>query len=144
MAERKVLVKYYSPDFDPALIPRPKKVKNKQQQVNMMMPMSVTCKTCGNYIYRGTKFNSKKETVVGEDYCGILIFRFYMRCPNCSAEFTIKTDPKNANYVTEINCSRQLEPWREQEDERDALIAERVNEEKVGACVCDARVCVWF
>ncbi len=130
MAERKVLVKYYSPDFDPALIPRPKKVKNKQQQVNMMMPMSVTCKTCGNYIYRGTKFNSKKETVVGEDYCGILIFRFYMRCPNCSAEFTIKTDPKNANYVTELNCSRQLEPWREQEDERDALIAERVNEEK--------------
>jgi hypothetical protein len=90
MAERKVLVKYYSPDFDPELIPRPKKMKNKQQQVNMMMPMSVTCMTCGTYLYRGTKFNSKKETVVGEDYCGLPIYRFYMRCSNCSAEFTIK------------------------------------------------------
>lgn len=129
MADRKVLVKYYSPDFDPSLIKRPKKAKNAQQQVNMMMPMSVTCKTCGTYIYRGTKLNSKKETVQGEDYCGIHIYRFYMRCPHCSAEFTIKTDPKNSNYAVEINCSRQMEPWMEEKNERDALIAERVQEE---------------
>lgn len=96
----------------------------------MMMPMSVSCQTCGNYIYRGTKFNSKKETVEGEDYFGVLIFRFYMRCNNCSAQFTIKTDPKTAGYVTENNCSRQLEPWREAEDQREALIEERVREEQ--------------
>ncbi len=130
MAERKVLVKYFPPDFDPALLPRTKKLKNKQQTVNMMMPMSVTCTSCGNYIYRGTKFNSKKETVQGEDYLGIRIFRFYMRCNNCSAEFTIKTDPKNSDYAVELGCTRQMEPWKEQEDIREVLIEKRVGEEQ--------------
>jgi hypothetical protein len=148
MAERKVLVKlvlldsvfvyvfdvcfcrYFPPEFDPSLLPRTKKLKNKQQTVNMMMPMSVTCTSCGNYIYRGTKFNSKKETVQGEDYLGIRIFRFYMRCNNCSAEFTIKTDPKNSDYAVELGCTRQMEPWKEKEDIREALIEKRVGEEQ--------------
>lgn len=120
------------------------------------------CNVCGEWIYKGKKFNSRKETVANEDYLGIKIFRyvpreaasqqpstcryinvfrhhtdnahplfsslrtlfspsfltfhrFYMRCPRCSAEFTIKTDPKNADYVAEINCSRNFEPWRENE-----------------------------
>lgn len=66
----------------------------------------------------------------GEDYLGIRIFRFYMRCNNCSAEFTIKTDPKNHDYAVELGCTRQMEPWKEQEDIREVLIEKRVEDEQ--------------
>jgi len=115
MSERKVLNKYYPPDFDPAKIPRGRKPKNNQVTVRMMLPMSVRCNTCGEYLYKGKKFNSKKETVSGEEYLGVRIFRFYMKCTNCSAEFTIKTDPEHSDYIAEMNCSRNFEPWRENE-----------------------------
>lgn len=37
------------------------------------------CKTCGEYIYKGKKFNARKEDVEGEDYLGIRIYRFYIK-----------------------------------------------------------------
>jgi len=130
MSERKVINKYYPPDFDPALIPKAKKPKNGQVTVRMMMPMSVRCNTCGEYIYKGKKFNSKKETVAGEEYLGIKIFRFYMRCPRCSSEFTIKTDPQNSDYVADVGSSRNFEPWREKEKVIKNAKDERAKEEE--------------
>lgn len=76
------------------------------------MPMTVQCTTCGEYIYAGKKFNGKKETVAGEDYLGIRVFRFYMKCPQCSSQFTIKTDPENSDYKSEWGCTRNFEPWK--------------------------------
>ncbi|KAI0259958.1 CWC16 protein [Gloeopeniophorella convolvens] len=131
MSERKVLNKYFPPDFDPALIPRRKGPKNSQQVVRLMAPFSMRCNTCGEYIYKGKKFNARKETVEGEDYYGIKIFRFYIKCTLCSAEITFKTDPKNTDYAAEHGASRNFEPWREEkaveEEDRLAKLDEEEN-----------------
>lgn len=88
------------------------------------------CNTCGEYIYKGKKFNARKETVDGEDYYGIKIFRFYIKCTLCSAEITFKTDPKNTDYAAEHGASRNFEPWREEQavEEEDRLA--RLEEEE--------------
>lgn len=106
------------------------------------------CNTCGEYIYKGKKFNARKETVEGEDYYGIKIFRFYIKwcaffpssilretevCYStlCSAEITFKTDPKNTDYAAEHGASRNFEPWREEkaveEEDRLAKLEEEEN-----------------
>ncbi|KDN38094.1 DUF572-domain-containing protein [Tilletiaria anomala UBC 951] len=137
MSERKVLNKYFPPDFDPSLIPRRKLEKDKQQVVRLMAPFSMRCNTCGEYVYKGKKFNARKETVQGEEYYGIKIFRFYIKCPQCSAEITFKTDPKNTDYTAEHGASRNFEPWRVTEDQEDknadplAHLAEEEEEEEL-------------
>ncbi|OVA08412.1 CWC16 protein [Macleaya cordata] len=85
-------------------------------KVRTMLSMSIRCKTCGNYMYKGTKFNVMKEKV-GERYLGIEIFQFYYKCTKCSAEFTIKTDPRNSDYVVESGVTRNFEPWRKKDEE---------------------------
>ena len=137
MSERKVLTKYYPPDFDPSKIVRsrvPKAAGPKLQPVRLMAPFSMRCASCGEYIYKGRKFNARKETT-DEKYYAISIFRFYIRCTRCSAEITFKTDPKNMDYTCEKGAKRNFEPWRqkdgteETEEERlDRL--EREEEEK--------------
>ena len=114
MAERKVLNKYYPPDFDPdKLRTIEKKNTRKICNVRMMLPMTMKCYTCGNYTYIGTKCNMKVEPVQDEDYLGITLYRFYYRCSNCYSQITFKTDPKNNDYTAEIGASRNHEPWKD-------------------------------
>jgi len=125
MGERKVLNKYYPPDFDHRLIPKGKKPKNAQIEVRMMLPFSIQCLTCGSFMYRGTKFNSQKELVVGRDYLGIQIFRFYGKCSTCGAQFSICTDPEKTDYSVEHGVKRLFESWkmvREDEAQADEAI----------------------
>eukprot|EP00899_Mesostigma_viride_P002909 jgi/Mesvir1/12619/Mv09318-RA.1 len=106
-----------------------KKPKDLQMKVRMMLPMTIQCKTCGNFIYKGTKFNSRKEDVVGEVYLGIQVFRFYFKCTRCAAELTIKTDPQNSDYAVEHGAKRTAEPWRDEEKQLAEEKAKRDKEE---------------
>lgn len=129
MADRKVLIKYYPPDFNPERLIRNPKQTDKQDHVRMMLPFSLKCYTCGNYLYIGTKFNMRKETC-DEDYLGIPILRFYMKCTYCYSEITIKTDPKNHDYVCENGGSRNYEAWRDARAAENTLLEQRAEEEK--------------
>ena len=114
MSERKVVNKYYPPDFDPTKLKIiDKKTNRKICNVRMMLPMTLKCYTCNQYMYIGTKFNMKVETVFDEDYLGIKIHRFYFKCSNCYSIITFKTDPKNNDYVAEWGASRNHEPWKD-------------------------------
>ncbi|KAL6706279.1 Pre-mRNA-splicing factor cwf16 [Coniothyrium glycines] len=127
MSERKVLTKYYPPDFDPSKITRQRGPKNagpKLMTVRLMAPFSMKCTHCGEFIYKGRKFNARKETT-DEKYYNIAIFRFYIRCTRCSGEITFKTDPKNMDYECERGAKRNFEPWRE------AKLAEESEEERL-------------
>ncbi|OBT64436.1 hypothetical protein VE03_05743 [Pseudogymnoascus sp. 23342-1-I1] len=151
MSERKVLQKYYPPDFDPSKITRsrgPKAPGPKVQTVRLMAPFSMKCIACGEYIYKGRKFNARKETT-DEKYLAITIFRFYIRCTRCSAEITFKTDPKSLDYTCERGARRNFEPWRqghlkeETEEERldrlEAEEAEKDTMEELEAKTLDAK-----
>jgi len=124
--ERKVFQKYYPPDFDPSKIPKAERGRNRQFIQRVMAPFNMQCNTCSEYIYKGRKFNMKRETAEGEVYLGMKIFRFYFRCPNCLAEITFKTDIENVDYAMEHGATRLFDAFKfYQEKEK-----ERANEEE--------------
>ncbi|XP_028293976.1 splicing factor YJU2 [Gouania willdenowi] len=129
MSERKVLNKYYPPDFDPAKIPKLKLPKDRQYVVRLMAPFNMRCKTCGEYIYKGKKFNARKETVQNELYMGLPIFRFYIKCTRCLAEITFKTDPENTDYAMEHGATRNFQAEKLLEEEVSRIQQERDDEE---------------
>jgi len=129
MADRKVLNKYYPPDFDPTKLPRLCLNAVKTFTVRIMAPFNMRCDTCGEYIYKGKKFNSKKEDVLDMDYLGLKIFRFFIKCTRCLAEISFRTDPENTDYVCEQGASRnfQAHDFAEKE-EREAAKQEEEDE----------------
>ncbi|CAF1385825.1 unnamed protein product [Adineta ricciae] len=122
MSERKVLNKYYSSNFNPSKIPCVKRKENNSFEVRLMVPFHIRCETCGEYIYRATKLNARKEDAIGETYLNdIQIYRFYIRCTKCLREITFKTDPKNNDYELEHGATRLFQPTRSTPDEKEDL-----------------------
>jgi len=59
------------------------------------------------------KFNTRIEKATDKDYHGVVIFRFFYRCPECSQAFTIVTDPATNDYAAEHGVRRNVELWKE-------------------------------
>lgn len=135
MSERKVLNKYYPPDFDPSKIPRGKRSKNATFNIRIMAPFNMRCNTCKEYIYKGKKFNSRKEDVMNEFYLGLRIFRFYIKCPRCVSEIAFKTDIENIDYELEAGATRLFEAEKlarqMEEQERKQIEEDELNPMKV-------------
>jgi Saf4/Yju2 protein len=134
MGERKVLNKYIPADFDPSLVPRGKKLSAKDGTVpvRMMLPFSVQCDNCHTFLYRGRKFNSKKEAMGGPNgkYLGITRWRFYIKCTHCSRPLSFLTDPKNADYEMESGGTRNYEIQKDRVATEDQIVADKEKEEK--------------
>ncbi|GAV01161.1 hypothetical protein RvY_11913 [Ramazzottius varieornatus] len=130
MTERKVINKYYPPDFDPTKLPRLKLQKNRQFNVRIMAPCNMKCNTCGEYIYKGKKFNSRQETVDGETYLELRIYRFYIKCPRCMSEITFKTNLVEMDYDLENGATRNFQAVRLAEMEEERQDEARAEEEK--------------
>jgi hypothetical protein len=73
-----------------------------------MAPFNMRCATCGEYIYKGKKFNARKEDVENDTYLGIRIYRFYIKCTRCLQEISFKTDPQNTDYEIEAGATRNF------------------------------------
>lgn len=150
MSERKVLNKYYPPDFDPSQIPRSKEPRNKTFTIRLMAPCNMRCTTCGEYIYKGRKFNARKvnkfnrflitlyslilfyefqEDVDDMNHLGLRIYRFYIKCTACLSEISFRTDPANTDYVLEAGATRNFEALTKAE--KQAEEEERLRKEEL-------------
>ncbi|KAJ5333792.1 hypothetical protein MYU51_011211 [Penicillium brevicompactum] len=120
MAERKVLSKYYPPDFDPSKVVKGggSKIKNdKLPTVRLMAPFTMQCLQCAEFIPKGLKFNARKEKLE-ETYFGVAMVRLYIKCSGCKHEITFRTDPKSNDYKTERGAKRITDGWRDTNDPR--------------------------
>ena len=129
MSERKVLNKYYPPDFDPSKIPRNKEPRNKTFTIRLMAPCNMRCTTCGEYIYKGRKFNARKEDVDDMNHLGLRIYRFYIKCTACLSEISFRTDPANTDYVLEAGATRNFEALSKAE--KQAELEEKEHQEEL-------------
>uniref|UniRef100_A0A914R2G6 Splicing factor YJU2 n=1 Tax=Panagrolaimus davidi TaxID=227884 RepID=A0A914R2G6_9BILA len=115
--ERKVFQKYYPPEYDPSKLPKAKGGRNRQFVQRVMAPYNMQCNTCHEYIYKGKKFNMRRETAEGENYLGLRLFRFYFRCPNCLAEISFKTDLENCDYQQEHGATRLFDAFKHYQEQ---------------------------
>jgi hypothetical protein len=112
------------------------KIKNKTKKgmsngVRLSTPFTMRCVKCEEFIFKGRKHNARKVLVKDENYLGIEIYRFYIKCPKCESELSFKTDPKNGDYAPELGCRRINEIWGDSKrEERMELKKNRETEER--------------
>lgn len=109
---RKEINRYYPPDMDPKEVKFGVKTAKKDPNVRLMIPFSMKCTLCNEYVAKSRKFNARKETTE-KHYLGIKIIRFRIRCPQCYAEMIFETDPKNGDYTCVENCKKNYERAKE-------------------------------
>lgn len=115
MAERKVLSKYYPPDFDPSKVVKGggSKIKNdKLPTVRLMAPFTMQCLQCAEFIPKGLKFNARKEKLE-ETYFGVAMVRLYIKCSGCKHEITFRTDPKSVSAVAPLAFRIPTDSYRQ-------------------------------
>ncbi|EER10665.1 Cell cycle control protein cwf16, putative [Perkinsus marinus ATCC 50983] len=121
MTERKVMNKYYPPDFDPSKLlpmrmvkkPRVEQRGPKCMNIRMMLPFSMCCSHCGEYLYIATKFNSRCQKLPEKSSLGLNVYRFYGKCKHCLGEFSFRTDPEHSDYVLETGGTRTYEGFKD-------------------------------
>lgn len=99
MSERKAINKWYPPDYDPSKVPKKEKSRSASaDKVRLMLPFSMKCLQCSEYIAARRKFNARKE-VTNEKYMGFKIIKFHVRCPRCNNNIIFRTDPALAGFA---------------------------------------------
>lgn len=142
MAERRAPNKYVPPDFDPEkfgsvnayvgqhpLRERAKRIDEGILVIRFEMPYNAWCETCGSHIGKGVRFNAEKKQI--GMYYTTRIFRFQMKCPNCSGIIEVRTDPKNAEYVLSAGARRKAEDCEYREEDNVVRIPEKEEKEKL-------------
>ncbi|XP_028159500.1 splicing factor YJU2-like [Ostrinia nubilalis] len=89
-----------------------------------MAPFNMRCATCGEYIYKGKKFNARKEDVEIEDYLGIRIYSAHG-----AFKISFKTDPKNTDYEIEAGATRHFRALKLAEEQTKREEEEQKEEE---------------
>lgn len=98
MSERKAINKWYPPDYDPSKLPKKKKSTNPNiNRVRLMVPFSMKCVLCNEYIAAHRKFNARKE-ITSDKYMGVKIIHFHIKCPRCNGQLVFRTDPKTSGF----------------------------------------------
>jgi len=73
------------------------------------MPFNVWCLKCERHIAKGVRFNAEKKAV--GSYYSTKIWSFKMRCPSCSNEIEVQTDPKITDYVVKEGARKKVETY---------------------------------
>lgn len=134
MSERKAINKYYPPDYDPSKVPKAKKSSNPNiNRIRLMLPFSMKCVLCNEYIAARRKFNARKE-VTAEKYLDVKIIRFHIKCPRCNSPLVFRTDPKSSGFepvsgvVRNFVSSKTAEP--EVPETEDQMLQRLENQER--------------
>ncbi|KAH9260703.1 hypothetical protein BASA81_001170 [Batrachochytrium salamandrivorans] len=107
MAERKVQSKHIPADYDHRVLKHLKGKEPKQRKsagqaketVRLMLPFNVCCAKCNQYMYRGRKFNAKKEVSSDNAYLGTKQLLFHVKCEHCSNPIVFRTDPESSGFA---------------------------------------------
>ncbi|KAF2195284.1 hypothetical protein K469DRAFT_7336 [Zopfia rhizophila CBS 207.26] len=93
MSEHKGPPNNYPPNFDHSALCHKHQGINKLPTARLSLPFALRCTRCGEYIYRGRRFNTRKQTT-SESYTSIYIFRFYIKRMGCSGDMSFQADPR--------------------------------------------------
>ncbi|KNH09794.1 hypothetical protein XU18_0479 [Perkinsela sp. CCAP 1560/4] len=97
---------------------------SKKKKVTYMLELTLQCDTCSGFIARMTKVNATVEPT-SEKYLNVRIYRLTFKCPQCSDQVVLRTDPQSRGYVVESGAQCISAPWTD----RMNAISEKVDKE---------------